>query len=261
MQITEAIRRRRSVRAADAALIEQYIAGLQAPFGIQARIRLIRMSADKSSKRSISGATDYLALTYKPAPLAEAGAGYIFEQAILYCTSIGIGTCWLGGSFSRKNFKRQLRIAPTEKLCIVSPAGYAADRQSFVERFIVCAEKHYRRRKPFGTNFFLKNANTPLTEEADGMYALPLEMARLAPSASNAQSWRVTLDDDRVHFYRTFGYGFAEINAGIALCHFAETCRETGIDGLFYRSDFAEDDGYVISWKTLSTKPGVKRGY
>jgi nitroreductase len=266
MSIIETIRKRRSVRTytgealtdEHAGLILRYIAGLQAPFGVQARIRLIRSCAAGEPKPVklgtygwIDGARDFLALVYREGPLAEEGAACMFEQAILYCTGLGVGTCWLGGSFSRKDFGRQVTLMPGEKLRIVSPAGYASDRKRFLETFIVGAEKNHRTRKPFEANFFLNDFATPLTEAEAGRYALPLEMVRLAPSANNSQPWRVMLDGRAVHFYRTFSYGFAAIDTGIALCHFGETCRETGIAGQFRRLDDAPPNKsarYAISW-------------
>jgi nitroreductase len=249
MSIIELIRKRRSVRTYDgktlsaehAGLITNHIAGLQAPFGAKARIRLIRSPADGPERLKlgtygwISGARDYLALIYEESPLAEEGAAYMFEQAILYCTGLGLGTCWLGGSFSRKDFGRQTALKPGEKLRIVSPAGYAGDRKRFLETYIIGAEKNHRTRRPFEAGFFYRKFSTPLTETEAGRYALPLEMVRIAPSANNTQPWRVILDGDgeTLHFYRTFSYGFSAIDIGIALCHFEETCRETGIAGHF----------------------------
>ncbi|MDR1407628.1 MAG: hypothetical protein LBJ23_06235 [Tannerella sp.] len=271
MSTVETIRRRRSVRSytgealsdEHVALIENHLSGLRAPFGAKARIQLIRSSAAGSEPVRlgtygwIGGAKDYLALVYHEGPLAEEGAAWMFEQAILYCTGLGLGTCWLGGSFSRRDFGRQVTLRPGEKLRIVSPAGYASDRKRFVETYIVGAEKNHRTRKPFGTLFFHNDFSTPLTEEAAGVYALPLEMVRLAPSANNMQPWRVVLDGETLHFYRTFSYGFSSIDTGIALCHFGETCRETGMDGRFevlpQRAATDTNARYTISWTNLKT--------
>jgi hypothetical protein len=76
-------------------------------------------------------------------------------------------------------------------------------------------------------------------------------MVRLAPSANNKQSWRVTLDGDTLHFYQTFSFGgFSAIDIGIALCHFGETCREAGIAGHFetLNAPREKDATYTISW-------------
>ena len=246
MSIIESIKQRRSVRSyagtplrkEDVDNILHFIAGLKAPFGVNARIELIHTyTGDKPIKLGtygwVSNATDFLALIYEPGLLAEESAAYIFEELVLYCTKLGLGTCWLGGSFSRKDFANQIELKPNEKLKIVSPVGYAGTKKNFVETYIVRAEKHHNSRKPFGKNFFYKNLSTPLTEELAGVYAQPLEMVRLAPSANNTQPWRVILDEGVLHFYKTFSFGFDAIDLGIALCHFEKTCQELNIAGHF----------------------------
>jgi hypothetical protein len=61
-------------------------------------------------------------------------------------------------------------------------------------------------------------------------------------------------DKTALHFYRTPSMGFENLDAGIALCHFAETCREEGISGRFeFLPDVPEvlrgqKAIYVISW-------------
>jgi hypothetical protein len=264
MSIIDSIKQRRSVRSytgealsrEQAALIERYAAEQTAPFGAKVRIELVHAATGDSKPVKlctygwVGGASDYLVLLYEEAPLAAEGAAYLFEQVILYCTALGLGTCWLGGSFSRKDFERQVELNPGEKMKIVSPVGYVSDRKRFVETYIVGAEKNHRTRKPFGANFFHQRFAAPLTEEAAGAYALPLEMVRLAPSANNKQSWRVTLDGEKLHFYQTFSYGFSAFDLGIALCHFGETCRESGIAGHFEVTEApAEKDAeYTVSW-------------
>ena len=49
--------------------------------------------------------------------------------------------------------------------------------------------------------FFDQAFGTPLTREAAGEYATPLEMVRLGPSASNKQPWRIVREGGAWHFY------------------------------------------------------------
>ncbi len=265
MNIVETIQKRHSVRtytgeplsSGHIAQIQQYIAQLQAPFGAKARIELIRANTagEKSVKLGtygyIKGASEYLALIYEEAPFAETAAAYIFEQAVLFCTSLGLGTCWLGGSFSRNDFKKQVKLNPNEKLRIVSPVGYASDKMRFLEKYIVRADKNRVTRKPFGELFFDENFNDPLTETRAGLFLKPLEMVRLAPSANNTQEWRALLDGSILHFYTKPYLNFDSIDMGIALCHFELTCKELGINGKFeILRDFPDSDKlkYMISW-------------
>ncbi|MDR2805223.1 MAG: hypothetical protein LBB85_06195 [Dysgonamonadaceae bacterium] len=263
MSIINSIKRRESVRTyANQSLskelkdkIEEFIRHTQAPFGVKARIRLIHTGSDEKRVKLgtygfISGASDYLALIYEEAPFAEEGGAYLFEQVVLFCTGLGLGTCWLGGSFSRKDFKRQIALNPNERLRIVSPVGYKSDKKRLFE-FLQGAERHHASRKPFGTVFFHKNFAVPLTEEAAGIYAQALEMVRIAPSANNYQPWRIILDDGKLHFYRVASLGgFSATDIGIALCHFEQTCKELGIQGYFKALDGLENKlgRYCISW-------------
>ena len=264
MTIIETIRKRRSVRTytgeplneEHSAQIKQFINQLQAPFGMKARIELIHVHADEKPIKLgtygwIKGACDYLALIYEDAPFAETAAAYMFEQAILFCTGLDLGTCWIGGSFNRSDFKKQVQLRPNEKLRIVSPVGYPGNKKRFLEKFIVQADKKHVSRKPFGELFFDKQFDHPLTETNAGHFFTPLEMVRIAPSANNKQEWRALLDDKALHFYKKPYLEFDSIDMGIALCHFELSCKELGIEGKFeVLQDFPVNDGvkYVISW-------------
>jgi nitroreductase len=266
MTSIEAIETRKSVRTYTGtppsreiiSEIKKIIDETPAPFNAKARVAMINVDSngDKRIKLGtygyIQGATDFLALIYEPSPFAEVGAAYMFEQIILQCTSLGLGTCWLGGSFSRKDFKSQINLAPNEILRIVSPIGYEKNKPRLIEKVLGLDKNHYSR-KPFTETFFLKSFNRPLHPELAGKYTIPLEMVRLGPSANNKQSWRIIYDGD-FHFYKTFSYGFSSIDIGIALCHFELTCIELGINGRYTHNDNITDSNYVMSWteKTAS---------
>jgi nitroreductase len=264
MKITEAIKARRSVRTytgealdeATAQKIRDYIASLRAPFGAVCRIELVCTAASTEPVKlgtygAIGGATDYLALIVEGNdPLAEEGAAYMMEQAVLFCTSLELGTCWLAGFLDRGGFKKQLSLRSGERLRSVSPVGHAAEKRH-LSLLSLLGSSEPKSRKPFGETFFRDTLGEPLTEEQAGVYALPLEMVRRAPSANNKQSWRVVLYGDALHFYKMPSMGFESLDAGIALCHFAQTCIEQGIAG---RYEVLEDvpatqkASYVISW-------------
>ncbi|MDH6534303.1 nitroreductase Nfs [Parabacteroides sp. 52] len=264
MNHIETIQKRRSVRTytgeplreEHSAQIRQYIDQLQAPFGVKARIELIHTKSDEEPIKLgtygwVKGACDYLVLIYEDAPLAETAAAYMFEEAVLFCTHLGLGTCWLGGSFSRGDFKKQVSLGTNEKLRIVSPVGYPGGGQRFLEKYIVQADKKHSSRKPFGELFFEKDFTHPLTEDSAGKYSQPLEMVRLAPSANNKQEWRVLYEEKVLHFYKKPYLSFDSIDIGIALCHFELSCRELGIAGRYeVVKDFPEKENldYVISW-------------
>ena len=268
MTIIETIEKRKSIRnytgeplkKEHAALITDCIAGLKAPFDAPSvRIQLIHNRQSGRAKLGtygiIGGASDFLTLVYEKEssfPLMEEAAAYIFEQVILFCTGLGLGTCWLGGAFSRKDFAEPIGLKPDEVLRIVSPVGYINPKIRFTETLFGSKGKHLSR-KPFESLFFHGDFNTPLSKEAAGIYEKPLEMVRIAPSANNQQTWRIVLDENNLHFYQHLSMiGFSAIDLGIALCHFEQTCKELGIAGKFkvLENKVPEKKGekYVISW-------------
>jgi len=163
--------------------------------------------------------------------------GRLFEKIILFATDLGLATCWLGGTFKKGDFAKNLSLAENEFIPIVSPVGYEKDKLRVVEsamRTVIGADK----RKPWSELFFEENGSTPLNEISAAPYAVPLEMVRLAPSASNKQPWRIIKDNKTLHFYvcRTKGYGVTgydmqKNDIGIAKCHFELTANELGLKG------------------------------
>jgi nitroreductase len=263
MNIIETIQKRHSVRtytgeplrSEHTAQITSYINQLQAPFGAKARIELIHANSGNEPVKLgtyglIKAAPAYMAMVYEEAPFAETAAACMFERAVLFCTHLGLGTCWIGGTFSRSNFKKQIALQSNERLKAVSPVGYAAAGKPHFLASLLTGSKP-KPRKPFEDIFFDGTFDRPLTEKAAGIFGKPLEMVRLAPSANNRQEWRVLLKDNCLHFYKQSYPMFENIDMGIAICHFELACKELGIAGRFETVSNMPDNGkmqYVISW-------------
>jgi nitroreductase len=221
------------------------------PLGSPARFRLTAaVDDDADSLRGlgtygfIKGARAYLIGAAPPAPKNLEDFGYLMERLVLLATQMNLGTCWLGGTFTRSRFAQKIQAADDEIIPAVSPIGYIADparaRNSELRRRIGSEQ-----RLPWEQIFFQGPSGQPLTREQAGEFALPLDMLRLAPSASNKQPWRVIKGDGAWHFYlqRTRGYssGIAarllklpdlqRVDMGIAMCHFALTAAELGLGG------------------------------
>ena len=189
--------------------------------------------------------------------------GYAFEQIALYADSIGLGTCWLGGTFKRSTVARLLKIKKGEWIPAMMPVGYAAVRPSARARLTRLAIKADMR-KPFDEIFYNGKNGMPLTEATSGDLAEPLEAVRLAPSASNKQPWRLVVNTDGdVEFYlnRTMNYGermgydIQMVDIGIAMWHFKAAAEEKGIKGEYkvFRPDrnniaFDDETGYVTTF-------------
>ena len=181
--------------------------------------------------------------------------GYLFEKVILKATELGLQTCWMGGTFKKKDFSQHIDMDSHEYIAIVSPIGYSSEQKRLVEKTIRSFSGSDKR-KPWEELFF-DEVFAPLTLDSAGEYALPLEMVRLGPSASNIQPWRIVKQGNDFHFYlvRKKGHSFAydmQLNdIGIAKCHFQLTAAELGLPGEWQNKSpdiQANDLEYICSW-------------
>ena len=193
--------------------------------------------------------------------------GYVMEQIILFATDLGLGTCWLGGSFRQSNFAQAMNIREDESVPAVVSIGNIAEKPSLrdtVVRFMAGAKK----RKPWEELFFEENFHNVLTQKAAGTYSTPLEMVRLGPSASNKQPWRIVKEREKpvfhVYLERTPGYNRSDksflkvadlqrADIGIAMCHFELTAREHALSGTWDAAEpgltpLSEHTEYRVSW-------------
>jgi hypothetical protein len=275
--IGDVIRERSSVRTYKAAALttedkerlQAYAAEVKGPFGAPLRLELLEnREIEKASGGKlgtygvIKGASTYIAAVTEHQDKALEELGYCLEKVVLYGASIGIGTCWLGGTFKKSQFARQVRLREQEFLPIVTPVGYPAEKRGMVESLMrrVAGSDH---RKPWEELFFMEDFSHPLGKEAAGEAAEALEMIRLAPSASNKQPWRIVKQGGIYHFclQHTKGYGSSmgfdmqKIDMGIAMCHFEMTLAEAGIKGSWTTAAqiplVKEGTEYIISWTTL----------
>lgn len=189
------------------------------------------------------------------------------EQAVLFATDLGLGTCWLGGTFTKSGFAGKIAATKEETVPAVIAVGYGLAADGAGDGVRGLAGGH--RRLPAEQLFFEREFGRPLAPERSGGYAEPLEMVRLAPSASNKQPWRIIRDGRFWHFYlrRTKGYGkgsltfrllgladLQRVDMGIAMCHFELTARELGLAGRWVADEPAiarpagESVEYIVSW-------------
>ncbi len=193
----------------------------------------------------IKGASGFIVGAIKNADYALEDYGYLMEKNVLYTTDIGLGSCWVGGSFKRSVFSQKAKTTAGEYVPAVIAIGNAASKRRWFDTALRLTAGSAKR-KPFHEIFYASNFETPLIKENAGVFEVPLEMLRLAPSASNNQPWRVVWDQQKYmfHFYleRTKKYyernkkffGVADmqrIDMGIAMCHFELASEELGIKG------------------------------
>ena len=243
------------------------------PLGTKARLELVSAGEDDLTSLKglgtygfIKGASGFIVGAVDRGENNMEDYGYLLERAILFATDIGLGTCWLGGTFSKSSFSRKISLKETEILPAAAAVGYVADKRRWLDSF-VRRRAGSDSRLPWDTLFFDGTFRTPLSADTSGPFAAPLEMVRLGPSASNNQPWRVIRDGAQWHFYvqRTSGYGrrntalfnladMQRIDMGIAMCHFELTVREMGMSGKWIHSEPGiekpdELTEYIVTWQ------------
>jgi hypothetical protein len=210
---------------------------------------------------TIKNPSGYIIGAAKPSEKYLEDFGYRMEMIILKATELRLGSCWLGGFFTRSSFSKMIETEKGEALPAICSLG--------IPEFEKTNEQIDQARKRFGWDalFFSGNFNAPLNPEMAGRYARPLEMVRLAPSAQNRQPWRIVNQGDNWHFYlrRSKGYremvlpGFTgisdlqRIDMGICMAHFESSAREDGLKGQWQMNNPGIQTPnklveYTISW-------------
>ena len=185
--------------------------------------------------------------------------GFLMERIVLFLTNLGLGSCWLGGSFSKSDFTEAVDISNNEIIPAVVVFGYPKDNRSLRDKFLVFTAGS-KSRKPWKKLFFQDTDNKPLSKIEAGKFEQPLEMLRLAPSASNRQPWRVIKRNNYFHFfisknifYSNFlqGVNLQSIDIGIALYHFQSTVNQLNLDGkwTYVDTNFENNYEYILSWE------------
>jgi hypothetical protein len=261
------------IAAAQQRLLTAFMAANRmGPLGSQARFALVAAApGDDSALRRlgtygfIKGATGFIVGAVGRAPHDLEDYGYLLERVILYATELGLGTCWLGGTFTRSTFVRRFGgLERGETMPSVASIGLIGDDGSARIR----EREEGSRRLPSSELFFERGFGERLDLDAVGPHAEALEAVRMAPSATNKQPWRVVRDGAAWHFFlrRTKGYGkgsalfkvlriadLQRVDLGIAMCHFELVAREHGLAGSWVVRDPGiplpgKDAEYVVTW-------------
>jgi hypothetical protein len=261
------------------ALAEALARSRTGPFGGQARFALLAATAGDSAALKglgtygfIKGATGFIVGAIRRGHGDLEDYGWLMEGAILAATDLGLGTCWLGGTFTKSSFAKKIALAEGELIPAVAAVGYAVEEGFSRDRIRRMAGANFR--LPPEKLFFDAAFGVPLSRADAGAYAGALEMVRWAPSASNRQPWRIVRTAAGWHFYlaRTKGYGkgtfiftvlkiadLQRVDMGIAMCHFELAAREAGLGGAWVTDDpeivpppmGAE---YMATWRPLGER-------
>jgi nitroreductase len=157
---------------------------------------------------------------------AQGAAGYLGEAFVLEATRLGLGTCWVAGSFDKERAERLLDLAHDERVVAVTPLGYPSARQTGGERVLRTMVKASARISVD------KLAPRILDGGWPDWAVAAVQAARLAPSGANRQPWRFRMDEGALVMGRAGRlYWTAPIDFGIARLHVELGALHAGVGG------------------------------
>ena len=147
----------------------------------------------------VTGCTAIAAVIVSPAePLCRVHAGFLGEAFALEAVSLGLGACWVSGTYRKRML--DVKLATDEAVLCVIAVGVPAPGS---------VNPDSRKRKPIER----------VARSYDRWPATWREVARAvqaAPSAMNMQPWQLALEGRR---FILDGSDRAQLDLGVALCH------------------------------------------
>ena len=209
MDLLQAMRERHSVRSYTEQPIEGKIKEDLAAFveqcsresGLHLQLVLDEPNAFQSLLAhygKFSGVRNYIVLAGRKGDDLDEKCGYYGEKIVLYAQTLGLNTCWVALTYSKRKVKIQLEKG--EKLCLVIAVGYGTTAG--------VPHKSKSREQVMSTQ------TTPPEWFLKG-----IDAALLAPTAMNQQKFVFSLDGNVVRAEAGTGF-YSKIDLGIAKYHF-----------------------------------------
>lgn len=143
--------------------------------------------------------------------------GYFGEKLVLLATTIGLGTCWVGGTYKKDSCVCE--VEKGESLEAVITIGYVETDKRTKEKMISSFVKKKGK----------KAADMLKADETAPEWILKgLEAVEKAPSAMNGQPVKFLWKNETLKAHVEVKNGFEEIDMGIAKLHFEVGSGKTG---------------------------------
>jgi putative nitroreductase len=239
------------------------------PFGSKPKLSLIDIN-DKNpddigkmtSYGVVKGADLYFGGYSDPDDKSIIDFGFCFQEALLELTALGLGTCWLGGTFGRGFIAKALCLPEGKVIPAISPVGISLKKRTIIDKLVRMIAKSAKR-KPHEQLFFSHSQAEGLKSLILGEEKKPvvevLEAVRLAPSASNKQPWRMIVQEGLIHLYWDIdekynsvfkSFKIQALDMGIALCHLVKSSEELNINGSISEKDPLLEN---VPWKYIAS--------
>jgi len=195
----------------------QFLSGFRASYGLihgkPSLIALVGSKADSELKQK---------------------SGYYGEFLVLECVSLGLGTCWVAGSYNKKECLKSIEMSADEELVCVIAVGNVFQNKTVKELLI----SQIGRGKQSFDELLAEKDSTPPLWVTNG-----IEAARIAPSAANGKPIEYKFINDQVSVnIAKKKHGSEEIDLGISMAHFQLGAMIGLKDGSWQK----EDSGYLF---------------
>lgn len=147
---------------------------------------------------SFKGVTNYIAMVGPKGKDLEEKAGYYGEQLVLFAQTLGLNTCWVAMTYSKR--KARVTVDKGEELVFVIALGYGVTQ---------------------GTGHKIKTFDEVVVSKGPNpeWFVDGVNAALLAPTAMNQQKFTFALDEDTVTIKPGTGF-YSKADMGIVKYHF-----------------------------------------
>lgn len=146
--------------------------------------------------------------------------GYYGEMLVLEATSMNLGTCWIGGTYDKKECEKYINLKEDEELVCVIAIGYVLENKTLKEKFI----SRFNKSKKTFDDILLESDTKPPAWVISGINSV-----MIAPSAVNRKPVGYSYKDNIIKAYITKeNYGFEEVDLGISVLHFQIGAKSNG---------------------------------
>lgn len=190
----------------------------------------------------LSGVRNFVALIGKSSlPHLEEKCGYYGEQFVLAATAMGLGTCWVGGTYDRSDCADF--VEEGETLVAVIPVGHIPSQPGMSEKIF----RTVLHRKSKSAEELSENL-----ADAPAFFRAGMEAVCRAPSARNLQPVFFRFAEGTVSAHLSEHHGFSKVDLGIAKLHFEIGAHggvwQWGEGGTFTKAGEEKSCGAVI-WR------------
>ncbi|MBE3102061.1 MAG: nitroreductase family protein [Firmicutes bacterium] len=172
-------------------------------------------------------APHYLVITSEKVDGYLENVGYAIEHLVLELTSIGIGTCWIGGMVKKPLLNNVIKMGKSHIPVIIIGLGAPLNEEALTANIVESKKR--------------KEIKEFVEGPMDKILMQMMDAVRLSPSSMNSQPWRFFINDSDIDVYtktksiigiKPFGT-LNKIDIGIALCHFSIAAKHFGVSYKF----------------------------